>query len=225
MVENTKRPPKHPAKFSHNLIPAIARWVEDGASVLDPFAGVGGIFGLLKYKPRLRIQAVEIEPLWAAADARIVCADALAFMAQAAPQTYDYVVTSPCYGNRMADHHEARDPSVRNTYRHSLGQPLAEGSAAGLQWGPAYRTFHLEAWRLAYRATMDYGGLILNVKDHVRGGKPQGVVDWHIRAATAAGWRMRARQGVVASGLLYGANRGLRAPVEEIIFFRKMPSD
>ena len=59
-----------------------------------------------------------------------------------ADASFHAIATSPCFGNRMADHHEARDPSVRHTYRHRLGRPLSEGSAGALQWGPAYREFH-----------------------------------------------------------------------------------
>lgn len=38
-------------------------------------------------------------------------------------RAFDGIVTSPCYGNRMADHHDARDDSKRNTYTHSARHP------------------------------------------------------------------------------------------------------
>ena len=64
---------------------------------------------------------------------------------------FDAVVTSPCFGNRMADHHNAKDNSKRHTYRHYLGRELTKGSAAGMQWGEEYKHFHTEAWLEAKR--------------------------------------------------------------------------
>ena len=49
--------------------------------------------------------------------------------------TFDAICTSPTYGNRMADHHEARDGSPRDTYRHVLGRPLTPGNSGALHWG------------------------------------------------------------------------------------------
>ena len=45
--------------------------------------------------------------------------------------TFDAVITSPTYGNRMADHHNAQDGSRRVSYRHS-GKHPARWSAAVL---------------------------------------------------------------------------------------------
>lgn len=38
-------------------------------------------------------------------------------------EAFDAIITSPTYGNRMADHHDARDNSRRLTYRHSGTHP------------------------------------------------------------------------------------------------------
>lgn len=45
---------------------------------------------------------------------------------------FDAVITSPTYGNRMADHHDAQDGSKRITYRHS-GRHPSRWSAAVLE--------------------------------------------------------------------------------------------
>jgi hypothetical protein len=62
--------------------------------------------------------------------------------------TFDAICTSPTCGNRMADHHEARDISPRHTYRHVLGRPRTPGNSGALQWGDGiageeYRALHV----------------------------------------------------------------------------------
>lgn len=59
--------------------------------------------------------------------------------------TFDVVATSPTYGNRMADHHEARDDSDRGTYRHRLSRPLHPSNSGAMQWGEEYRSIHEKA--------------------------------------------------------------------------------
>lgn len=101
---------EHPAKFSPAVLDAIEAIVLDEADrlnrvvrVLDPFAGVGRIHRL----PADTI-GVELEPEWARqADERNVVGDALHL--PLADDSIDVLATSPCYGNRLADQHDARD--------------------------------------------------------------------------------------------------------------------
>lgn len=104
--------PPHPAKFSPAILDRLDRWIRAEAMylgkrthrvrVLDPFAGVGGVHAL----PGSTF-GVEIEPEWAAAHPRTRVGDATALPWRA--RSFDVVCTSPCYGNRMADSHEARE--------------------------------------------------------------------------------------------------------------------
>jgi hypothetical protein len=94
---------KHPAKFSTAVLEAMDPWL-DGCCVLDPFAGVGGIHSLCK---PARTVGVELEPEWAACHPRTVVGDATRLPFP--DNTFDAVATSPAYGNRMADHHEATE--------------------------------------------------------------------------------------------------------------------
>jgi len=171
--------PDHCAKFSSPIRDAIAgileredpdrRW-----TILDPFAGVGLIHELAN--GRLTV-ASELEWEWAAAGRpRALAADALRL--PFADGTFDAIITSPCYGNRMADLYDGlgvcrkckghptdlfdsppcarcggvgHDTSTRYTYRLSLGRALTAGSSAGMKWGPEYRRFHKLAWAEATR--------------------------------------------------------------------------
>jgi hypothetical protein len=106
--------PRHPAKFSRPIIEAaiveVSSWQQDRrwapARLLDPFAGVGRCHDLGDVAG-IETVGVELEPEWAAADPRTIVGDALALPFGEAE--FDLLFTSPCYGNRMADHHEARD--------------------------------------------------------------------------------------------------------------------
>ena len=178
---------KHPAKYSKSLMPVLQSAVPPDRfpMVLDPFAGTGRIHELEN-----ATYGVELEREWADMHEHTIHGDAIKYLDQCMwwGMTYDAVVTSPCYGNRMADHHEAKDGSKRNTYRHVLGRPLSSGSSAAMQWGTEYRLFHREAWELAYDVIRPGGRLVINIKDHIRKGKQQYVSWWHYRTACGLGY-------------------------------------
>ena len=93
-----------------------------------------------------------------------------------------------CYGNRMADHHEARDSSRRITYRHTLGRPLSPNNAGAMQWGDSYRALHLAVWREALRVPRSGGLALVNVRDHIRRRALMPVVLWHRSALAGLGF-------------------------------------
>lgn len=175
--------PPHPAKFSASILDKIveqlAPLIPPGAvyDVLDPFAGVGGVHKLEGRIP-VRTTGVELEREWAAAHPQTEVGDSRSL--RFPDGTFDLIVTSPSYGNRMADSHEAREVCQackgtgtrddegnggecdrcggagrneykRLTYRHQLGRPLSEGSGSGLHWGAKYRLLHAEVWRECLR--------------------------------------------------------------------------
>lgn len=173
-----------PAAFSAPILAVIADEIakrQPGIhSVLDPFAGVGGVHKLREvHGLPVETVGVELEPEWADAHPRNRRGNALhlervRIVASRAP--FDAIVTSPTYGNRMADSHNAQDAcghcdgdgtapdgepcvpcrglglSRRHTYTHRLGRPLTADNSGGMQWGYEYRAFHEAAWRSAVDA-------------------------------------------------------------------------
>ena len=138
MVENTIR---HPAKYTDSFIPVFASILKEYGcrKILDPFAGTGKIGQIKKEGFEGYIFANEIEPEWLEPN-KYGC-DVVSFMDAEnlldcyRPNQFDAIVTSPTYGNRMADHHNAKDGSKRNTYTHYIGHQLHDGNTGKMQWG------------------------------------------------------------------------------------------
>lgn len=208
--------PRHPAKFSVELLPLLAALVAGEELVLDPFAGTGRVH--LLGPPSI---GVEIEPEWARMHPRTIVGDALHLPFR--DGSIACVCTSCTYGNRMADHHDAKDDSRRNTYRHALGRELHPNNSGQLQWGMEYRKFHIKAWREVHRVLKPGGKFILNISDHIRKGEFQGVVAWHKATIELGGLFERvAAYPVPTKRNRQGANGNARVTEEWVLVYRKV---
>lgn len=220
-VDLPARTPRHPARFTGAILDLLADLVPSGALVLDPFCGTGRVHELVGRCGASTV-GVEIEPEWAAMTERTIVGDAACL--PFADATFDAVATSPCYGNRLADHHDARDGSVRHSYTHDLGRALHPRSAGALHWGAPYRALHRAAWSEAVRVLRPGGTFLLNVSDHVRRGKVQAVTAWHIDTLVNFGTVVVARHEVHTPRLRYGTNAGARVEHETVAVLVKAGS-
>lgn len=260
-MTDTRTVPPHPAKFSPAIMTeiraSIAHWAPTSplfpVTVLDPFAGPGGVHQLAG--DGYETTGLEIEADWAAGHDRTICGDSTAMVFPDA--SFDVVVTSPCYGNRMADTYDgSRDrcttctgggvieelepdtgetswvecprcagsglaTSKRYTYRTYLGHDLAEGSAAGLQWGHEYRELHRAVWREVHRVLKPRGIVLLNISDHIRNFVPVGVDLWHAATLGELGFRLLEQRPITTQRSKNGANRDARALCEWLLVFRR----
>jgi len=165
----------HPARYPNALIPILAGTVpvDQFPKVLDPFAGTGRIHQL----PNKTI-GVEIEPEWAALHDDTICASALALPFD--NDSFDAIVTSPTYGNRLADAGYSATPDRRHSYTFDLGHKLSDDNSGGMYWGGRYRAFHEDAWAEADRVLRPGGRFVLNIKDHIKLHERQFVTGWHV---------------------------------------------
>jgi hypothetical protein len=221
----------HPARYSSELIDLfrqlLAEYGLPGDNILDPFAGTGRIHDL--QADGWETVGIELEPEWANLhpDTRIGDACALPFDSE----TFGAIVTSPTYGNRLADSHNASDPERRRSYTHDLGRPLSEENSGDLHWRTTppgagamgsydYRNFHAIAWAEAIRVLSPGGLFVLNCCDHVRDGMVQPVTAWHCWALGCLGLEYVESRSVETRKLRQGANGNLREQ-EQIHVFRK----
>lgn len=192
---------------------------ETTGMLLDPFAGTGKIH--LLGNENLRTVGVEIEPEWADLHPQTIVGDALNL--PFAASSFDAIATSPTYGNRMADHHDAKDGSKRNTYKHTLGRNLHPNNSGQLQWGPKYREFHQRAWSEAIRVLKPGGIFILNISNHIRKGEEIDVTDWQVRTIQEY---IPIKDVRTVGTIRYreGSNSSLRPSHESVVLFRKPDS-
>jgi hypothetical protein len=212
---------RHCAPYNEALFTYFVRELGRDWRVLDPFAGTGRINRLKQWLPDLVITGVELEPEWAAQGENIIVGDARRLTDLFEPRSFEAVVTSPTYGNRMADHHNAKDSSKRNTYTHALGRQLSEGNSGAMQWGQEYRDFHAEVWGQVWEVLVRHGRFVLNVKDHIRNGKVVEVCDWHYTHLVGHGFDYCYSYYVPLRGNRQGANGAARVAVERIMVFEK----
>ncbi len=211
---------RHPARYTSALLPVFASMAQGHRSILDPMAGTGKIFELRQLGIDSTIQAIELEPEWASLHPETQVGNALCLPFAAA--SFDCVITSPTYSNRMADHHEAKDASRRNTYTHAIGRKLHVDNSGQMQWGSDYKQFHWKAWHEVRRVLTPGGVFILNIKDHIRKGKVVKVTRWHVLTLALMGFSMIEHVKVDCPGNRFGQNGEKRIGYESVIKFRKV---
>jgi hypothetical protein len=215
----------HPARFSRQHLEAFAAALEQEAArvghelrVLDPFAGVGTIHRLARPGIAWTVGG-ELEVEWACQDPRTLRGDATALPFAAC--SFDVLITSPAYGNRLSEHHQAHDGSRRYGYQRSLGRPLSPGNGAAIAWGDTYRILHARAWLEAFRVLRPGALACVNVKDFPRNGQPVPVVLWHRGALVNAGFVIESLTELESPGLPGEDHANARQYREAIIRARK----
>jgi len=214
---------KHPATYTDSFIPKFAELLKDCSNVLDPFGGVGKLALIKEYGFTGKVVCNELEREWAETCKYNVdewhIGDA-ANMTWAESNSFDAICTSPTYGNRMADHHNAKDASKRITYRHCLGRPLDEQNTGKMQWGEKYRQKHIEIYRECLRVLKPNGLMIVNVSDHIRKGQVVNVVEWHKETIISFGMKFIDEIKIETPRMGFGQNAKSRVQHESILVFK-----
>lgn len=221
----------HPARFSSELLDLfrvlLRSYASPKSTVLDPFAGTGRIHEL--QTDGWETHGIELTREYADMHPDTVHGDACNLPEGFA--MFDAIVTSPTYGNRLADSHEAVDPELRRSYTHDLGRPLDAGNSGAMHWRTSppgknaqgsrdYRALHERAWAEAVQALRPGGLFILNCCDHIRDGLVQPVTAWHCWALGRLGLVYVESRSVPTRKLQQGANSDLREQ-EQVHVFRR----
>lgn len=211
---------RHPAVMGPHILEVCKRFLPtERCRILDPFAGVGTTARLL---PGHDVVGIEIERDWALQSNSTIHGNSLEIIPTLGK--FDVILTSPCYGNRMADDFVSKDSSRRVTYRHYLGKELSEGTASNLYFGKKnkkYENFHESIWRLCVDSLRDNGLFILNCKDFICNGEVREVTEWHVDLLKSLGMVEIVRESVYSKGMRLGANGKARVDYENVICLRK----
>lgn len=214
---------KHPATYTNNFIPIFAKLLLGCKNVLDIFGGVGKLALIKEHGFTGKVVCNELEREWAETLAYNVdewhIGDA-ANMVWAVSKSFDAICTSPTYGNRMADHHNAKDGTKRFTYKHFLGRDLNEANTGKMQWGENYRHKHIEIYKECGRVLKNEGLMIVNVSDHIRKGQVVNVVEWHKKALTNFGMKLIDEIKIETPRMGFGQNAKSRVQHECILVLR-----
>jgi DNA modification methylase len=206
----------HPARFSKALEPLIVRWLTDEQGpVFDPFGGTGGVHVLAR-RAGHDSWASEIEPEWAAWHPCTFVADATSLPLR--DGCVGTVVTSPAYGNRMADQ---QGSTPRRAYADALQRPLHRNNGGGMKWGQKYRQLHEAVWDEMRRVLRPGGALILNCSDFVRKGEVVPVTQWHVETLGARGFVTERFEYVETPRYGWGASKDQRLPGEYLFLLRR----
>lgn len=211
-------PVRHPATFNKALFPIFTSMLFGCENILDPMAGVGKVFQLRDWlTPPPTITAIEIEPDFARAHPEVQVGNALNL--DFPDNTFDAIVVSPPWANRMADHHNATDHSIRLTYHHCLGHAMSEFNGGQYQWGAMYRTFINTAWIEARRVLKPGGRFVLDIGNHIRRGKEIDVAGWMKQEIINIGFKFITDVSVNTRRLRFGRNHDKRIDHEFVMLF------
>lgn len=245
----------HPAKFSKTLYETLIETIRGEQNVVDPFAGVSRIHEIAELAEVPNSFGIELEQEWAeqwtntptrqtvTGDSRDLCE-----ILQTHNIQTQCFLTSSTYGNRMADHHIAKDKSTRNTYTHQLGHPLTEGNTGMMHFAHngQYETTHQQIWQQCHNHLNTNGKLILNISNFLRTRKTPGPRSplkqyetitehlnnnkirvlcqptlWHTHTLQQIGFTLTNQQHTKTRRQKQGANNNIRAPHETILTFTK----
>jgi hypothetical protein len=205
----------HPARYSPEIISALANMIPAGTHVHDPFAGTGEALGALADTLfGFTFTGTELEPEFIV-DRRVEQGDATE------PASYPtgphLIVTSPPYPNGMADDY-AQEGGRRFTYRQALGRPLSPRNL-GRYSARRSRTKEAEHFRLADAAIACWSAqrALVNVKDFIAEGARWPVVARWCELLEAHGFTVVELVPVHTHGQGFGANRSARVDTETII--------
>lgn len=223
-----KRP--HPAKFSKQLIPHIAEMIpEDCYYICDPMAGVGQLLLLHEHYPRgdFIFDFNELESEWVNQIPKvhptrsIHCMDAKDYKLA---DDIDIIITSPPYGNRMADFFmsETRPESMKGRYAGDLGRRLTEGSVASQKFGDRYRSNISHIYGNIFDQMRSGSYFLLNVSNFIRNHKEENVIGFYLNLFSEYFHLEEFRKVKTPRNRGHGANANLRVEHEVLILWRKI---
>jgi hypothetical protein len=211
----------HPAKYSKELLPYLAK--HSYGVCLDIMGGTGRI-GLLKEINPLITKTIsnELEKEWAIQGIENKVDEIIIGDAKNLKLSVDCIITSPPYGNRMADNFKPSKPSsMRKLYAGDLGRTPSNGSVCCKHFNRGYEEIIKEIYDNVIK-NVQHDLFILNVSNFIRKFKEVDVISWYLNYFKENGYYLKYRYDIVTRRQRgVGANAHLRVPTEFIGVFSK----
>jgi len=210
----------HPAKFSDVLLDHIIDMIpHDIDWITDPMAGVGKITQL---SDDFLYHCNELEPEWGSQiEADIVTIGDARDM-EINPKSI--IVTSPPYGNRMADCFVSKRPSsMKGRYAGDLGRRLSDGNTGSLHFGPQYVKVITDIYESLFSKMVSGQFFLLNISNFIRAKKEVNVVGFYLKLFSDSNFILSDFVNVsTPRDRGRGANADLRVDHEVLILWRKL---
>lgn len=214
----------HPAKYSLPLLPSLAQYAY--GDILDIMGGTGRAGLLKKYNSNIKTVTInELEREWSEQAYENGVDKVITGNAKDLGGIYDCIVTSPPYGNRMADNFKPSKPdSMRRRYVGDLGRNVSKGSVCCLHFGRGYE----EEITVIFDAVIKnvcFKRFILNVSNFIRRYQEVDVIGWYKAYFNSRGFLLVNEQKIITrrqKGV--GANTSLRVLTESVLVFDKKES-
>lgn len=206
----------HPAKYSDSLLPVIAKYCY--GDIIDVMGGTGKAGLLKQYNPQIKSVTInELEREWAEQAVGNGADKAIVGDAKEVKGTWDCIVTSPPYGNRMADNFKAGKPdSMRRRYAGDLGRTPSEGSTCCLHFGRGYEELMKEIV-VAFTINIEHKRIVWNTSNFIRQFKEVDVLSFYKELFIDLGYILVAHEQVETKRQKgVGANTHLRVKYEDI---------
>lgn len=221
---------RHPARYTPSVVEVAADVLKRYGAIdtIDVFAGTcERIVALHDHGWNGDIYANEIQRRWAMqapASVHVTIGDAERLPYES--NRFSSAFTSVVYGNRMSDHHRAKDGSRRNTYTHAYGEELDVENTGRMQFtgkrqsSLQYATKHKRCYIELRRVLADGAIFVLNVSNHIRKGSVVRTTLWHVLALKSLGFEVIEWHRIETPRLRYGANGEKRVKYENVVVFR-----
>jgi hypothetical protein len=211
----------HPAKFSNELLPALAKHCY--GDIIDIMAGTGKAGLLKRYNTKIKSVTInELEEEWAMQAKDNMVDTIIIGDARNLSGWYDCIVTSPPYGNRMADNFKPSKPdSMRRRYAGDLGRNPSAGSVCCSHFGRGYEFQMLEILSCVLK-NIQHSRIVWNTSNFIRNFVEVDVFSFYNKLFISSGYSMVAHEKIETKRQKgVGANTHLRVKYEDIAVYDK----
>ncbi len=211
----------HPAKYSTELLPVLAKYCY--GDIIDIMGGTGKAGLLKQFNEKIKTVTInELESEWAIQAKQNGVDTIITGDARTVTGRFNVIVTSPPYGNRLADNFKpSQHDSKRRMYAGDLGRAPSNGSTCCSHFGRGYESQMIDIISRAIKNII-HDRIVWNTSNFIRDFKEVDIFSFYKRVFESLGYKIVARERVSTKrhrGV--GANTHLRVEYEDIVAWER----